>query len=158
MPTGIAQRLQTDFLHLFPLILKIGDFREKVVDVLEPLFPLLLLLLGGFHAAQLLSLLLYPLMDDTQSGRMLFGAHPYAQPGDGLGDAASIKAMTPAALRAAHEKWLRPDMARITVAGDVTMAQLLPLLETAFGNWKPPAVSRRRRRTESSPPAACRNR
>lgn len=74
-------------------------------------------------------------------GRMLFGAHPYAQPGDGLGDAASIKAMTPAALRAAHEKWLRPDMARITVAGDVTMAQLLPLLETAFGNWKPPTVS-----------------
>jgi zinc protease len=73
-------------------------------------------------------------------GRILFGAHPYSQPGDGLGDAASIAALTPAALRAAHGKWLRPDLARISVAGDTTMAQLLPLLETAFGNWQSPAT------------------
>ena len=72
-------------------------------------------------------------------GKILFGAHPYSQPGDGLGDAAAIAALTPAALRAAHEKWLRPDLASITVAGDVTMAQLLPLLEAAFGSWQRPA-------------------
>ena len=75
-------------------------------------------------------------------GRILFGAHPYAQPGDGLGDAASIAALTPSALRAAHEKWLRPDLASINVAGDITMAQLLPLLEAAFGNWQIPPVPR----------------
>jgi zinc protease len=68
-------------------------------------------------------------------GQILFGAHPYAQPGDGLGDSQSIAALTPAALRAAHEKWLRPDLASLTVAGDITMAQLLPLLESAFGDW-----------------------
>ena len=74
-------------------------------------------------------------------GRILFGVHPYAQPGDGLGDKASIAALTPAALRAAHDKWLRPDLASITVAGDITMAELLPLLEAAFGDWQAPAGS-----------------
>ena len=71
---------------------------------------------------------------------LLYGAaHPYAQPGDGLGNAAALSAQTPATLRAAHDKWLRPDLARITVVGDVTMHDLLPLLEADFGDWRAPA-------------------
>ncbi|HKT84654.1 MAG TPA: pitrilysin family protein [Novosphingobium sp.] len=72
-------------------------------------------------------------------GASLFGDHPYAQPTDGLGNAASLAALTPADLRAAHGKWLRPDLARITVVGDITMVELQPLLERAFGAWKAPA-------------------
>jgi predicted Zn-dependent peptidase len=72
--------------------------------------------------------------------KVVFGSHPYGQPSDGLGDAKSVAALTPTALRAAHDKWLRPDLAKITVAGDVTMAELLPLLEKAFGNWQAPAT------------------
>ncbi|MFM5906719.1 MAG: M16 family metallopeptidase [Novosphingobium sp.] len=68
---------------------------------------------------------------------ILFGAgHPYGLPGDGLGEADTVSALTPAALRAAHEEWFRPDLARITVVGDVTMDQLKPLLERAFGGWE----------------------
>ena len=71
---------------------------------------------------------------------ILFGpAHPYGLPSDGLGNRASLSSLTPEALRAAHTKWFRPDLARITVVGDVTMAQLKPLLERAFGNWAVPA-------------------
>ncbi|MFT4026883.1 MAG: pitrilysin family protein [Novosphingobium sp.] len=74
---------------------------------------------------------------------VLFGpAHPYGQPGDGLGDAAAISAQTPASLRAAHDKWLRPDAATITVVGDITLAELLPLLNRAFGDWRAPAGAR----------------
>ncbi|MEZ5734182.1 MAG: pitrilysin family protein, partial [Novosphingobium sp.] len=73
-------------------------------------------------------------------GKLLYGSHPYAQPGDGLGDAASLSALTPEALRAAHDKWLRPELARITVVGDITMERLLPLLEAAYGDWQPPAA------------------
>jgi len=72
--------------------------------------------------------------------KAMFGSHPYAQPRDGYGDAAALAALTPAALRAAHDKWLRPDLARITVTGDVAMAQLLPQLEAAFGGWTVPAT------------------
>jgi predicted Zn-dependent peptidase len=75
-----------------------------------------------------------------ETTKVLFGSHPYAQPGDGLGDAAALAALTPAALRAAHDKWLRPDLARITVTGDIAMADLLPLLEKAYGGWQDPAT------------------
>ncbi|MBT0666845.1 insulinase family protein [Novosphingobium profundi] len=70
----------------------------------------------------------------------LYGQHPYAQPQDGLGTEASLAALTPADLKAAHDKWLRPDLARITVVGDVTMGELKPMLERAFGQWKAPAT------------------
>ena len=73
---------------------------------------------------------------------LLFGPkHPYGQPGDGLGSDAAIGAATPADLAATHDRWLRPDLATITVVGDVTMAEALPLLERAFGDWRAPATA-----------------
>lgn len=72
---------------------------------------------------------------------ILFGpGHPYGHAGDGLGDRASISAFTPQALRAAQAQWLRPDLARITVVGDITMEALKPRLEAAFGDWQTPAT------------------
>jgi predicted Zn-dependent peptidase len=63
--------------------------------------------------------------------------HPYAVPRSGTGDAAVVKALTPAQLSAFHDRWLRPDMARIYVVGDTTLKALLPMLEHSFGDWKP---------------------
>ncbi|MBH0112521.1 insulinase family protein [Novosphingobium sp. YJ-S2-02] len=83
----------------------------------------------------------------------LFGDHPYAQPSDGLGNAQSLAALTPADMKAAHAKWLRPDLARITVVGDVTMAQLKPLLEGAFGQWKAPSTPKPVKRLDAAIPA-----
>ncbi|WP_343609851.1 pitrilysin family protein [Novosphingobium sp.] len=72
---------------------------------------------------------------------ILFGPnHPYGHAGDGLGTQASIKGFTSQSLRAAQSQWLRPDLARITVVGDITMATLKPQLEKAFGTWKAPAT------------------
>lgn len=87
-------------------------------------------------------------------GKVLFGAHPYGQPSDGLGDAASLAALTPEALRAAHGKWLRPDLARITVVGDIAMKELLPLLERNFGDWRPPATPAPVKPLDAAIPAA----
>ncbi|MEO6152091.1 MAG: pitrilysin family protein [Croceibacterium sp.] len=73
-------------------------------------------------------------------GPLVYGdAHPYGSVGDS-GRAAVVEALTPAALRAEHDKWLRPDLARITAAGDVTMAELVPQLEAAFGTWRAPGT------------------
>jgi predicted Zn-dependent peptidase len=74
--------------------------------------------------------------------RAIYGNHSYGQPSDGLGDARSLAALTPATLRATHAKWLRPDLARITAVGDVTMADLLPQLEAQFGSWRAPATAK----------------
>ena len=85
---------------------------------------------------------------------ILFGpAHPYGQPGDGLGDAGAVAALTPAALKAAHAKWLRADNAAITVVGDITMAQLRPLLEASFGDWAAPAGPRPVKALDAAIPA-----
>ncbi|WP_246447550.1 M16 family metallopeptidase [Novosphingobium flavum] len=86
---------------------------------------------------------------------LLFGpAHPYGLPADGLGTEAALSALTPEALLAAHDKWLRPDLARITVVGDITMAELKPLLEQAFGNWAPPAAPKPAKPMAAPVPAA----
>ena len=87
---------------------------------------------------------------------LLFGpGHPYGLPADGLGTAEALAALTPEALRSAHAKWLRPDLARITVVGDITMEQLKPLLEQAFGNWAPPPAPRPVKPVSAAvPPAA----
>lgn len=74
---------------------------------------------------------------------LIYGpVHPYGVPSSGLGDAAVVRGLTPEALRAAHDTWLRPDLARITVVGDTTMAELVPLLERAFGSWQAPSGPR----------------
>ena len=74
---------------------------------------------------------------------LLFGPnHPYGQPGDGLGDAKSVATLTPALLRGAHDRWLRPDNLTITVVGDITLDRLKPMLEAAFGDWRAPAGPR----------------
>ncbi|MET1755612.1 pitrilysin family protein [Novosphingobium sp. RD2P27] len=84
---------------------------------------------------------------------LLFGSHPYGQPSDGLGNAEALASLDPADLRAAHEKWLRPDLARITVVGDITMEQLVPLLEEAFAGWEPPATPAPRKALDAPLPA-----
>jgi len=87
-------------------------------------------------------------------GAELFGTHPYALPSDGLGNAASLAALTPADLRKAHGEWMRPDLARITVVGDVTEDQVKPLLEAAFGHWKAPSTPAPRKAIDAPVPPA----
>nr|WP_071881529.1 pitrilysin family protein [Cyanobium gracile] len=70
-----------------------------------------------------------------QLRQLLYGAaHPYGA--DALGTKETISTITPEDLQKAHKRWFRPDMLRVTVVGDVTMEQLKPLLERAFGTWQ----------------------
>jgi predicted Zn-dependent peptidase len=68
-------------------------------------------------------------------------AHPYGSVG-ASGKTAVIEALTPEALAEVHRTWLRPDTAHVTVVGDVTMAELVPALEAAFGDWRAPATAK----------------
>jgi predicted Zn-dependent peptidase len=74
----------------------------------------------------------------------LYGLHhPYGAPPSGLGTEASVKAISRDALIGWHRRWVRPDNGTLFVAGDITAAELKPLLETSFGRWQPdPAVAR----------------
>ena len=65
--------------------------------------------------------------------------HPYAYASSG-GDADVVGALTAADLAAEHAEWFRPDLAMITVVGDVTMPQLVAAVERSFGDWRAPAT------------------
>jgi zinc protease len=73
--------------------------------------------------------------------RALYGeASAYGHPVDGF--VASAKNVQLADARAFYkEKW-RPDVATLVVVGDVTRAELDPLLATAFGEWKAPVAAK----------------
>ncbi|MBT2186233.1 M16 family metallopeptidase [Sphingobium nicotianae] len=67
---------------------------------------------------------------------LLYGsAHPYGVPSSGRGDEATVKAITRDDLIAYHDDWMVPGKAEIFVAGDVTMAEIKPLMDAHFGAW-----------------------
>ncbi|WP_045728864.1 pitrilysin family protein [Xanthomonas sp. GPE 39] len=83
---------------------------------------------------------------------LLYGPqHPYGVPLTGTGTEAAIKDLNAADLRAFQNNWLRPDNLRILVAGDTTLAQIIPQLDTVFGDWQPP---KSKRPTKSLPQVA----
>ena len=74
--------------------------------------------------------------------RVVYGtSHRYGTGANGT--TPTIKAFTPAQLKAFHAATYRPGNATLIVAGDVTMATVMPLLEKAFGSWTGGAVAPR---------------
>ncbi len=73
---------------------------------------------------------------------LLYGKdHAYGIPFTGSGTAGAIKSLTAADLLAFQHDFIRPDNVKILVAGDTTLATILPLLEHAFGDWSAPATA-----------------
>ncbi|MFT4180120.1 MAG: pitrilysin family protein [Thermomonas sp.] len=62
--------------------------------------------------------------------------HPYAAPRTGSGTEASIAGLTRADLQAWHASALCPQDATLVVVGDTTLAEIVPVLEQHFGDWK----------------------
>jgi zinc protease len=70
--------------------------------------------------------------------RLVFGkGHPYGVPFSGNGYEAVVKALTRDQLVGFHATWFKPGNATLVVAGDITLAELTPLLEQRFGKWAP---------------------
>ncbi|HEY4091412.1 MAG TPA: pitrilysin family protein [Luteibacter sp.] len=73
---------------------------------------------------------------------LLFGKnHAYGIPFTGSGTEKAIASLTAADLANFQRDYLRPDNARILVAGDTTLAEILPQLDAVFGDWTPPATA-----------------
>jgi zinc protease len=63
-----------------------------------------------------------------------------ANPFTGSGTAASVQRMAREDLIGFHNAWFRPNNATLIVAGDVSPAEIKPILERAFSSWKPAPV------------------
>ena len=62
--------------------------------------------------------------------------HPYAYTGSG--EEAVIAGITREDLVAFHQRWVRPDNATLLVVGDTSLAEIQPLIEARFGDWRIP--------------------
>jgi predicted Zn-dependent peptidase len=138
------------------------DRTRVSLDALKPNLPASLALLAdivqrpAFAAAELervrgqtLAGIAQEESDPGNIGRRLLSVelygpnHPYGVPTTGTGTTAGVKAVTRDDLVTWHKRWIRPDTASIFVVGDISMAELKPLLETSFGGWTPdPAVAK----------------
>jgi predicted Zn-dependent peptidase len=65
--------------------------------------------------------------------RALYGEHPASLV---LPPVESLRALTPDALKQFHQTYYRPNNAILAITGDVTMKELMPKLEKAFGDWQ----------------------
>ncbi|HEX7831554.1 MAG TPA: pitrilysin family protein, partial [Thermoanaerobaculia bacterium] len=69
--------------------------------------------------------------------RLLYGEnHTYGKPFTGTGYIETVGALTRDDVTAWHASWFHPNNATMLVAGDVTLENLVPELERAFGGWK----------------------
>jgi len=55
-----------------------------------------------------------------------------------IGDLAVLQAATPAAVKAFHDKWYRPEKTVVVVVGDAPATLLAGLVEKYFGDWQTP--------------------
>ena len=68
---------------------------------------------------------------------IVFGRdHAYSKPMTGSGTEAAVAKVTREDLVKYHQTWFKPNNATLLVVGDTTMAEIKPLLEKAFGEWK----------------------
>jgi zinc protease len=71
---------------------------------------------------------------------VLYGqGHAYGVPFTGSGTEESLRSLTRNDLVQFQQQWLRPDNARLFIVGDTTLAEITPLLERAFRDWRAPA-------------------
>jgi zinc protease len=71
---------------------------------------------------------------------LVYGAgNPYAIPFTGSGDENSIKALNTDDMRAFVRDFLRPDNAKIVIAGDISLSDAVAQLDAVFGDWQAPA-------------------
>jgi zinc protease len=66
-----------------------------------------------------------------------YGDHPYSR--NALGSAESVRAITPAMVRAYYERYLDPRNLVITLSGDLTVEEALKAVGDAFGSLQPRA-------------------
>lgn len=103
--------------------------------------------LERLRAVQLAGIAQEQTSPNGMGGRALPGiiygdAHPYGRPFSGTGNVEAVKALDRDDLTAFHQRWIRPDNARIFVVSDRPLAELKPLLDARFGEWQAPSVAK----------------
>lgn len=88
--------------------------------------------------------------------RLVYGPdHAYGGPFSGSGATEAVSGLTRETLVACYRTWFRPNNATLVVAGDVSLADLLPRLERLFGQWQVGAIPSKTIAQVSAPNHPC---
>ena len=68
--------------------------------------------------------------------KLIYGPSAYAKTAGQGGDPAAVAKLTRDDLVAFQQAWIRPEKAKMFIVSDTPLAQLLPLLDREFGDWK----------------------
>lgn len=140
---GLNAGVDGSFIMLQTLKEKLNDALEIFSDVLlNPSFPQKEF--DRIQKTRLASLLQendQPAIVATKAfNKVIFGAnHPYGSPANG--SPASIKSMTVADLKKFYGEVVLPNNATLIVTGNVTLKELVPILERYLGSWQKWAAS-----------------
>ena len=86
---------------------------------------------------------------------LVYGSgHGYAIPFTGSGTESSIQSLDANDMQTFVRDFLRPDNANIVIAGDTTLAQIIPQLDAVFGDWSAPSKALPRKNLASVKAAA----
>jgi zinc protease len=87
--------------------------------------------------------------------RLLYGAgHAYGNPFTGTGTESTVARITRDDLLAFHRGWFRPANGTIVVAGDTTLDEIVPRLESLFRDWRGGEAPRKDLRPVEPPEAS----
>jgi zinc protease len=76
--------------------------------------------------------------------RLLYGAgHAYGNPFTGSGTEAALDRIGRDDLVRFHRAWFRPNLGTMVVAGDTSLAEIVPRLEALFGDWSEDSAPRK---------------
>lgn len=69
--------------------------------------------------------------------KLLYGeGHAYSNPFSGSGTEQAVSAITVDDLKKFHQTWFKPNHATLIVAGDTTLSEIAPKIESAFKKWE----------------------
>ncbi len=135
--TGSA--LDQSFVRLRALSLNLAPALDIYADVIQnPSFPTDMVAINkqrrvatiGQEKAQPINAAL------RVTPKLLYGeGHSYSNPLTGSGFESTVEAIDRDDLSQWHQAWFHPNNSTLIVAGDTTLEELLPQLESAFGNW-----------------------
>ena len=137
---GAGSNLDNSVVNFSALTSTLEDSLDIFADVvLNPVFPekemdrLKLQQLNSIRREQFspqsMALRIFP--------RLVFGdGHAYSNPFSGAGTVESVNGIEVADLQKFHDTWFKPNNATMFVVGDITIEDVIPLLEAKFSIWK----------------------
>ena len=137
---SVGNSLDQSFVYLSALRANLGGSLDLLADVARnPAFPAEMI---EIQRKQQLAAIEQQRANPSGAAQrllppLLYGpGHAYGNPGGSLGTPASVSGLQRPQLLDWHKRWFTPTNATLVVAGDITLAALMPQLERSFGSWR----------------------